>query len=103
MFLLLIKRSFGTTQDFRCQGRQSWLRNPVEKELQLWLLQDCNVSPPIPSICIRAGWVMGRVKYKYLKRESAGDQYVWEVCIRTRPAWEKQLPLHHTYFNLSLI
>ena len=36
----------------------------------------CTVSPPIVSICVRAGWVIGGVKYKYLKRESAGDQHV---------------------------
>ena len=36
----------------------------------------CTVSPPIVSICVRAGWVMGGVKDRYLKRESAGDQYV---------------------------
>ena len=27
------------------------------------------VSPPIVSICVRAGWVMGRVKDRYLKRK----------------------------------
>ena len=36
----------------------------------------CTVSPPIVSICVRAGWSMGGVKDKYLKRENAGDQYV---------------------------
>ena len=32
----------------------------------------CTVSTPRVSICIRAGWVMGGVNYKYLKRESYG-------------------------------
>ena len=36
----------------------------------------CNVSPPIVSICVRAGWVMGGVKDRYLRRESAGNQYI---------------------------
>jgi phage-related protein len=36
----------------------------------------CTVSPPIISLCIRAGWKMGGVKEKYLKYEAAGDQYV---------------------------
>ena len=36
----------------------------------------CTVTPPIVSICIRSGWVMGGVKGKYLKSESSGDQYV---------------------------
>ena len=34
------------------------------------------LSPPIVSICIRAGLVMGGVKYKYLNRESYDDKYV---------------------------
>ena len=28
----------------------------------------CTLSPPIVSICVRAGWTMGDVKDKYLKR-----------------------------------
>ena len=36
----------------------------------------CTVSPPIVSICVRAGWVMGGVKDKYLKIDSAGNQHV---------------------------
>ena len=38
--------------------------------------QGCTISPPIISICIRCGWVMGGVKDKYLKYEATGDQYV---------------------------
>jgi hypothetical protein len=36
----------------------------------------CTCSPPIVSICVRAGWSMGGVKDRYLKHEKAGDQYV---------------------------
>jgi len=36
----------------------------------------CTMSPPIVSVCIRAGWVMGGVKDRYLKYEAAGDQFV---------------------------
>ena len=36
----------------------------------------CTVSPPIVSIFVRAWWVMGRVKDKYLNIESAWDQRV---------------------------
>ena len=36
----------------------------------------CMISPPITLICIRRVWVMGGVKDKYLKNESADDQYV---------------------------
>jgi hypothetical protein len=34
------------------------------------------VSPPIVSLYISAGWVMGGVKEKYLKYKAAGDQFV---------------------------
>ena len=36
----------------------------------------CTVYPPIVSLCVRSGWVIGGVKDKYLKHESAGDQYI---------------------------
>ena len=36
----------------------------------------CTMSPPIVSVCIRAGWVMGGVKDIYLKYKAAGDQFV---------------------------
>ena len=36
----------------------------------------CTVSPPIVSVSIGDGWVIGEVKEKYLKYEAAGDQYV---------------------------
>jgi hypothetical protein len=36
----------------------------------------CTMSPPIVSVCIRAGWTMGGVKDRYLKYEAAGDQFV---------------------------
>ena len=36
----------------------------------------CTVSPPIVSLCLRAGWALGGVKDKYLFRENAGDMHV---------------------------
>ena len=40
----------------------------------------CTLSPPIVSIYIRAGWVVGGVRENYLKRKSPGDQYVWRCA-----------------------
>lgn len=41
----------------------------------------CTVSPPMASICLRAGWSMGPVKERYLHYEKAGDEYVGRcVC-----------------------
>ena len=30
-------------------------------------------GPPIVSVCLRAGWSLGRVKERYLKYENAGN------------------------------
>ena len=30
-------------------------------------------GPPVISVCLRAGWTIGRVKERYLKYENAGD------------------------------
>ena len=39
------------------------------------------VSPPMSSICLRAGWSMGPMKEHYLFYEKAGDQFVGRtVC-----------------------
>ena len=35
----------------------------------------CTVSPPMASICLRAGWSMGNVKDRYIHYEKAGDQF----------------------------
>ena len=41
----------------------------------------CTVSPPMASICLRAGWSMGPVKERYIHYEKAGDQFVGRtVC-----------------------
>ena len=34
----------------------------------------CTVYPPVVSICIRSGWVMGGVKDKELERNYDGDK-----------------------------
>jgi len=41
----------------------------------------CTVSPPMASICLRAGWSMGPVRERYIHYEKAGDQFVGRtVC-----------------------
>ena len=60
----------------------------------------CTVSPPIVSICIRAGWAMGGVKDKYLKQENAGDQYVGR-CASCLDQLEKSFGISPPYFDYS--
>ena len=62
----------------------------------------CTVSPPIVSICVRAGWTMGGVKDKYLKRENAGDQYVGR-CASCLNQLEKEFAVSCPYFDFAHI
>ena len=39
----------------------------LRKEVVTMVASGCTVSPPISSLCIRAGWVMGGVKDKYIQ------------------------------------
>jgi hypothetical protein len=48
----------------------------VRKGVATWVAAGCTVSPPIVSLCLRAGWSLGGVKDRYLFYENAGDQYV---------------------------
>ena len=32
-------------------------------------------GPPVISVCLRAGWTIGRVKERYLKYENAGELF----------------------------
>ena len=60
------------------------------------------MSPPIISICIRAGWFMGVVKDKYLKHEYAGDKYVGR-CASVIDHIEKTFSASPPYFYFSSI
>ena len=58
----------------------------------------CTISPPIISICIRYGWVMGGVKDKYLKYKAAGDQYVG-ICASGMNQLSKEFAVTPAYFD----
>ena len=60
----------------------------------------CNVSPPIVSICVRLGWVMVGVKYKYLNIESAGYQHVGR-CASCLPILSIDFAVSPPYFDFS--
>lgn len=62
----------------------------------------CTVSPPIVSLCIRCGWVMGGVKDRYLKYEGAGDQYVGR-CASGLDQLSKEFAISPAYFDHSHI
>ena len=60
----------------------------------------CTVSPPIVSICVRARWVMGGVKDRYLKREPAGNQYVGR-CAAGLDQFSKKIAVSPPYFDFT--
>ena len=64
----------------------------------------CTVSPPIASLCIRAGWVMGGVKDKYIFREGSGDQYVGrcESCLDQLTKEFSTSPPYFDFTSLSI-
>ena len=42
------------------------------KGVATWVAAGCNVSPPVISLCLRAGWYLGGVKNRYLFHENVG-------------------------------
>ena len=48
----------------------------LRKGVATMVAAGCTVSPPMTSLCIRAGWVLGGVRDKYFKHQNAGDQCV---------------------------
>ena len=57
-------------------------------------------SPPIASICLRANWAMPGVMNRYIKFESAGDQFVGR-CVAGLPRLSKDFAISPAYFDLS--
>ena len=60
----------------------------------------CTVSPPIVSICVKAGWKMGGIKDKFLKRENADNQYVGH-CTSCLDQLDKRFAVSPPYFDYS--
>ena len=74
----------------------------VRKGVATMVASGCTVSPPIVSLCIRVGWVMGGVKDKYLFYEAAGDHYVGR-CATTLDRLKKEFAVSPPYFDYSAI
>ena len=48
----------------------------VRKVLITIVASGCNFSPPMASICLRACWSMGSIKYKYIHYDKVGDKFM---------------------------
>lgn len=70
------------------------------KGVATMIADGCTISPPIASLCIRAGWVMGGVKDKYIFRENGGDQYVGR-CASCLDMLSKEFSVSPPHFDFS--
>ena len=66
-----------------------------KKGVSTMVASGCAISPPIISLCIRAGWSIDGMKERYLKYESARDKYVGRIVYG--------LNLLSTNFTVSLL
>ena len=60
----------------------------------------CTASPPMASICLRAGWSMGNVKDRYIHYEKAGDQYCGR-CVTGISSMTKQFAISPVYWDFT--
>ena len=57
-------------------------------------------GPPIVSVCLRAGWTIGRVKERYLKYENAGDELVGRTLTGIPPT-SYEFGISPVYFSTT--
>ncbi len=74
----------------------------VRKGVATMVASGCTVSPPLISLCLRAGWVLGGVLMRYLKYEAAGDQYVGR-CASGLDQLCSGFAISPPYFDFSLV
>jgi len=58
-------------------------------------------GPPVVSVCLRAGWTIGRVKERYLKYENAGDELVGRTLLTGIPPTSCEFGISPLYFCSS--
>ena len=59
-----------------------------------------HLGPPIVSVCLRAGWTIGRVKERHLKYENAGDELVGRTLTGIPPT-SCEFGISPVYFSCS--
>ena len=74
--------------------------NSCRKGVVTMVAAGCTLSPPIVSICMSAGWVLGGVKGNYLKIESAGYHNVGR-CASCLPILSMDFTVSPPYFDFS--
>ena len=60
----------------------------------------CTISPSMASICTRAGWTLGGTRDKYIKYESAGDQFLGRTVCGLN-SLVKEFSISPPFFNMN--
>jgi len=60
----------------KCSDPDELGTHSIRKGAATYCCAGVHPGPPIVSVCLRAGWTIGRVKERYLKYENAGDELV---------------------------
>jgi hypothetical protein len=70
-----LQRCISEGVDFKDIGTHS-----IRKGSSTYVCSGSTDSPPIAAVCLRTGWALGGVLDRYIRYESAGDQYVGRVA-----------------------
>ena len=60
----------------------------------------CTVSPPMASICLRAGWSLGSVKDRYIHYGKSGDQFCGR-CVTGISSLKKEFSTSPVYWDFT--
>ena len=60
----------------------------------------CTVSPPISSICLRAGWTLGTIKDRYIHYNKSGDQFCGR-CVTGISSLKKEFATSPVYWDFT--
>ena len=60
----------------------------------------CTASPPMASICLRAGWSMDNVKDRYIHYKKVGDQYCGH-CVTGISLMTKEFVVSPVYWDFT--
>ena len=60
----------------------------------------CTASPPMASICLRAGWSMGNMKDHYIFYKKAGDQFCGR-CVTSISSLTKKFAVSPVYWDFT--
>ena len=72
----------------------------IRKGAAMYCCADIHPGLPIVSVCLRAGWTIGRVKERSLKYENTGDEFVG-LILTVIPLTNCKFGIPPVYFSCS--